>query len=283
MSFLFVLLIEGPYPVKILSMPFDKLMLAYVIVTTIAAMAAVVTLLTIRRQLHVMRNQLEQMQAAGKQTDALIAQASSQSAALLIAARAAESNAEAAHAQVVQFRAVAEAAEKSANAAVRNAEALINSERPWVLPRIFANMTGTDTNAELVVPVSIDFNLINLGRTPAELIAVSGTHSFQIIQDTLTFDPAMFPQLEKELVHRRILAPDEAWNSFHVFDGQKVMAQANKAIFATHRLVVFGSITYRDTLGADDSPTRKSRFCYYFDPMTRDLEMCGVKGANSHT
>jgi len=169
---LFVLLFENPYSVKIVSMPFDKLMLAYVIVTAIAAIAAVVTLLTIRGQLRLMRRQLGQMEEAGKQTESLIAQASMQTNALLIAARAAESNAEAAHAQVTQFRAVAEAAEKSANAAVRNAEALINSERPWIFPKIFADIIGIDTNTEIIVPNSIDFNLINLGRTPGELIAV---------------------------------------------------------------------------------------------------------------
>jgi predicted lipid-binding transport protein (Tim44 family) len=135
MSFSFVLLVEGPYPVKILSMPFDKLMLVYVIVTAIAAIAAVVTLLTIRGQLQVTRNQLKQMEEAGKQTEALINQASAQSTALLVAARAAESNAEAAHAQVVQFRAVAEAAEKSAKAAVRNTEALVNSDVHGFSPR----------------------------------------------------------------------------------------------------------------------------------------------------
>jgi hypothetical protein len=282
MSFSFILLLENPYSVKVVSMPFDKLMLAYVIVTAIAAIAAVVTLLTIRRQLHVMRSQLEQMQEAGKQTDALIAQASAQSAALLVAARAAESNAAAAHAQVVQFRAVADAAEKSANAAVRNTEALVNSERPWIFPRISANIVGINTNSEIIVPNWIDFNLINLGRTPAELIAVSGAHTFQTIQDAPTFDPGMFPHLKKELTHRRVLAPDEAWNQFHTFDGRKVLAQANKAVFSTHRLIVFGSISYRDTLGGEDSPLRESRFCYYFDPMSRDLEMCGVKGANVH-
>ena|SRR5438270_5145954 len=282
MSFSFVLLFENPYSVKIVSIPFDKLMLAYVIVTAIAAIAAVVTLLTIRGQLQVMREQLGQMEEAGKQTESLIAQASVQSNALLIAARAAESNAEAAHAQVIQFRAVAESAEKSANAAVRNAEALINSERPWIFPKIPANIVGTDTNAEIVVPNSIDFNLINLGRTPGELIAVSAGHTFQTIQDTRTFDPAMFPQAKKELAHRRVLAPEEAWNRFHVFDGHKVLAHVNKAVLSTHRLIVFGSVSYRDTLGGDDSPIRESRFCYYFDPVTRDLEMCGVKGANAH-
>jgi hypothetical protein len=282
MSFSFVLLFENPYSVKIVSIPFDKLMLAYVVVTAVAAIAAVVTLLTIRGQLQVMRGQLRQMEETGKQTESLIAQASAQSNALLIAARAAESNAAAAHAQVVQFRAVAEAAEKSANAAVRNAEALINSERPWIFPRILVNIIGTDTNAEIIVPNSIDFNLINLGRTPGELIAVSGSHTFQTIQDTPTFDPAMFPRCKKELTHRRILAPDEAWNSFHFLDGRKVLAEANKAVFSTHRLIVFGSANYRDTLGGADSPIRESRFCYYFDPVTRDLEMCGVKGANAH-
>jgi hypothetical protein len=92
----------------------------------------------------------------------------------------------------------------------------------------------------------------------------------------------MFPQLRKELAHRRVLAPDEAWNRFHVFDGRKVPAQANQAVSLTYYLIVFGSITYRDTLGGEDSPLRESRFCYYFDPVTRDLEMCGVKGANAH-
>src|SRR5882724_6063802 len=107
--------LEDPHPVKVLSMPFDKLMLAYVIVTAVAAITAVITLLTIRRQVEAMREQLQQMKAAGEQTNSLITTARDQVAALSIAA---------------------EATKQSAEAAALNAEALINSERAWILVEI---------------------------------------------------------------------------------------------------------------------------------------------------
>src|SRR5579864_1985211 len=129
----------------------DWLLLIYDIVTAIAAIVAVLALKQIRAQARAMREQLDQMKAAGKQTDDLIAVARDQARALGIAAAAAQ---------------------ESADAALLNAQAIINSERPWV----FVNYTISPDNilpapgSLASLPSRFTFDLTNSGRTPAELV-----------------------------------------------------------------------------------------------------------------
>ncbi|MGH9635851.1 MAG: hypothetical protein ACRD72_13550 [Candidatus Angelobacter sp.] len=259
------LLLEDPHPVKVLSMPFDKLMLTYVVVTAVAATAAVITLFMIRGQLNALREQLQQMKAGSQQTDKLIKTAQDQANALGIAA---------------------EAARKSAEAALVNAQALINSERPWLFVRfaLALNNTGRPGLTQ-VLPTNFIFDLHNMGRTPAELLYLDARFSIRPARevDDFKMDDA---NIGADFVHRRILEPGATVPAFYRFDSGSASfenASFHAVVTAQMRLMFFGIARYRDTLGGVEISVRETRFCYYYDTVTRTLIMAGLPGANRHT
>jgi hypothetical protein len=245
----------------------DRLLLIYDVVTAIAALVAILALNQIRVQAKVMSEQLEQMKASGKQTDDLIAVARDQATALGIAAKAAQ---------------------ESADAALLNAQAIINSERPW----LFVKLTISSENifpipgSQHALPSYFTFDLENSGRTPAELIY--SYSNFSICPSREVDDVKIAERdLGKEHLHKEILAPNEAVriNKF-TFAGQgaALMDQELMSLAASRqRLVIFGMIKYRDSLGGPAAPIRETWFSYFFDPSPRRLVMCGQPGANKHT
>lgn len=263
---IFCLLLEDPHPVKVLSMPFDKLMLTYVIVTAIAATAAVVTLFAIRGQLKAMRAQLDQMKAAGEQTDKLIVIADRQAAALSVSA---------------------EAAKKNAEAAALNAQALIDSERPW----LFVNSQISNTNitpppgAANYIPSQFKFSLNNAGRTPAELLYFYANYSVcpaGEVDDVRVQER----QLGRDFVHRKIFSPGDPVENilnFEIRTSRLTDDDVRDLANSRMRLVFFGMSRYRDTTGGAHAPIRETWFQFFFDVPSRTLIMCGPEGANRHT
>lgn len=265
MNDLLCLLLEDPHPVKVLSMPFDKLMLAYVIVTAVAATAAVITLFAIRGQMKAMREQLEQMKAASQQTDELIKTARDQANALAVAA---------------------EAAKKSAEAALINAQALINSERPWLFVRFALSQNNTGRpGLTAALPTNFIFDLHNSGRTPAELLYLDAKFSIRPAREVDDFK-MNDADIGADFVHRRILEPGATIPAFYRFDSGSSSfenAEFRAVVTGQMRLMFFGIARYRDTLGTVETPVRETRFCYYYDTVTRTLLMAGLPGANRHT
>lgn len=261
MNAIAAILVDAPYPIRVLSVPFDWLMLTYVIVTAIAAAAAITSLVTIRSQLKVMQHQLDQMKSSGTQTDDLIATTRDQANALAV---------------------VADAAKKSADAALLSANALVNSERPW----LFERFTITNTNVPIpggsfFVPTGIKLDLINLGRTPAEVFFAAASFSIQPHQEVHSFDTTGFFDASAEFVHRRILAPEETWENFHYYTPSSPDANL-RGMSDTHSLILFGIVKYRDTLGGEATMVRETRYFYVYEPGNRMLRMAGPPGANRH-
>lgn len=243
----------------------DRLSLIYDVVTIIAATVAILALMQIRAQAKAMREQLDQMKAAGKQTDDLIAVARDQAKALGTAAKAAQ---------------------ESADAALLNAQAIINSERPWVFVRaeISPDNILPAPGSQSMLPSYIAFSTVNSGRTPAEVIY--GYFGFSICPAREVDDVKI---AEKELLgeytHKSILAPDEVIRFDKFSFGRSGLADEDLISIAASRLrlVLFGVIRYRDSLGESDFPIRETWFSYFFDPTQRKLVMCGQAGANKHT
>jgi hypothetical protein len=244
----------------------DRLMVVYVIVTAVAACAAVFTLFIIHGQLKIMQSQLDQMKSTATQTDALIVQATQQANSLVKAAVAAEKNAE---------------------AAILQSTALINSERPWIFVRftISQNNASPMQGGKLFLPVDFTFDLINLGRTPAEILYFYGNYTIRPAReiDDITMSER---DLLSEFEHKKILASEEPLNSFYKFyPSQSALTEDDfrEIINSRMRLVFFGMIRYRDTLATSNAPSRETFYCYWYNPFMRDLVMGGPLGANRHT
>jgi hypothetical protein len=96
--------------------------------------------------------------------------------------------------QFPELQKSAQAAIDSATAAKANADTLINSERPWVIPEIRKRVRWGDSlsleEETLGKPIKkryvyFTFSVTNHGRTPAEIIAIRGNQrQSEAIQDS---------------------------------------------------------------------------------------------------
>jgi hypothetical protein len=197
----------------------DWLMLAYDIVTAVAACVAYFALRTIRGQGRVMQEQLEQMKASNE-------------------------------------------------VARVNVNALLNTERPWLVVRL------RYASPKVIVDIA------NEGRTPAAIVLAVGKYTFWATAD---LHNVSLPTHSEELVHRRILIPRETWPAFYEFDITSDRERFDKAVAGALRFVFFGTLKYIDTVGNDQLPLRETSYCYSFDVTKSQFAMCGLKETNRHT
>jgi hypothetical protein len=249
----------------------DWLLLIYDIVTAIAAFVAYRALRVIREQGRAMREQLQEMKASGEQAKALIIEAGKQAAQLAHVATATQQS--------------ADAAKKSAAAALLNAQALINSERPWIFVRYDISQLNIAPvpGVQEFVPNSISFVLTNSGRTPAEVLYFYGNYTICPAREV---DDVKMPEreLQGEFMHKKIFSPADSLGFFDFVPSTSISDDDLRAIASSRmRLVFWGIVKYRDTLGGAEAPIRETWYCYWYSPRARSLVMCGPSGANKHT
>jgi hypothetical protein len=169
-------------------------------------------------------------------------------------------------------------ARRSANATRKSVEALINAERPWVVPKIRkavrtfkpTKIEGIDDDMPDVKRVPyFAFIITNLGRTPAEIMAIKGQPEFtdEGMHGGLK-DP---PDYGRETILRRVrmLAPRERWeydgaDLTTTFPDQQIMEQIHRTM--TKHVIFKGQILYRDTFRPE--VIHETRFCYtYLHPL----------------
>jgi hypothetical protein len=160
---------------------------------------------------------------------------------------------------VIAIYAVVQAsgAKASAKAALLNAQALINSERPWLF------MT---TNKPEINPRKNWFHIsvVNRGRTPAEVTFYLGEFVFadpDSLSDTPTYRLA-----GHEFAHKKYLSPVDPPLEVYDFDCQMIIDDEQWRINTRDRkrLIIFGHVLYRDLITRDDHETR---FCYLMSPV----------------
>ena len=94
-----------------------------------------------------------------------------------------------------QFAEQLRVSKDAAEAALLNARAIINSERPWIV------VTDVSTNSQ----VACDFEASNYGRTPAEIVS---QHTAYKIVDNQNDVPIISPENPTGTsVNRRLLVP----------------------------------------------------------------------------
>ncbi|HEV3219608.1 MAG TPA: hypothetical protein VGZ48_07535 [Candidatus Acidoferrales bacterium] len=143
-------------------------------------------------------------------------------------------------------------------AARLSAQAVINSERPW-----------------LIVNVNVDkeklfrFGCLNQGRTPAKIVSISAKTDFVESLDALPVPPDYISPVEMpdlDLIVRR--------DSFPIgkgIDPDSVIKNAGKnSVVGDSRefLIYYGNVIYRDTLYPDSSPEglHETRWCFVYQP-----------------
>jgi hypothetical protein len=208
--------------------------------------------IVMRDQLETMRNQLGQMEGSGRQTDKIIEHASDQVDALRQAAGAMQDTAEAG-------KMGAAASWKVAEAARLNAQAVINSERPWV-SIVAAHSNGVYT-----------FGAVNFGRTPAEIISYS-TRTFFAHTSSLIGAPKYGLDIVPPLTF--LVPGSEPGDQMNLltYDVVNIMkndpARAAELNARTQAIIFLFRILYRNTLSNVDSsvPPYETRICFYWTP-----------------
>jgi len=136
-------------------------------------------------------------------------------------------------------------AEKAANAALLNAQAVINAERPWLL--IVPKRSGEDKS------IGVTFKAVNRGRSPAEVIN-SGfrwvtPRYCEELPDEPYFGEGAAPNAQ--WVHTKWLAPDDSYtadsyNQSWISEGsQELLEELNNG---TRQVILMGFVRYRDTI-----------------------------------
>jgi hypothetical protein len=157
----------------------------------------------------------------------------------------------------------AKAAQDAAEAAKLNAQAVINSERPYLIVSI---------HPDLVKPATGLFTLacLNQGNTPAKVIAVSAEPRVVNALDDLPIPPvystdAGVPQLDL-IVHKDDFPIGHGINP-EVFllerPTERVLVHQARAF-----LVYYGTVVYRDMLYPESEPrgSHESQWCFVYRP-----------------
>lgn len=245
---------------------------ALVVIGAVGVGYAIKTLKAIERQAKANEGQLTEIQQSVEKTDRMI----------VIAAQEAENG-----------RAAMEAAKQSADAAVLNAQAIINSERPW----LFINIVTFPANAdEHGIPEHLGFSVTfrNHGKTPAEIVGFDQHPDCCKDTDDLPFPPKY--SLEGHvMLHTRMVPPAETWRDpgeSSLWPEQFLLSDDwNDIRVSRKRFIYWGRLQYRDLI--EDSKTihelakvgtiHETCFCYFWSPRKNEFLICGPLGYNKHT
>ena len=205
-----------------------------------------------KETLGAIKKQLTEIQNASKQTDEIIKQAQKQAHSTMEAAQAAK---------------------QSADAAALNAQAIINSERPWV----FIHAVKPDNSPGRTVA---RFVATNRGRTPAEIAVIRTSFAFGN-PDALPDFPS-YPLSNLEWTHKKYLATNDTAEVFNFDCGAIISDEQWKKMLKEKKVVIFyGQIVYRNLITRAEHETR---FCYWLTmSMEANLVVGGPPEWNKHT
>lgn len=218
------------------------------------------------RQWQTMQGQIAQMESAGKQTDELIKQATK---------------------QATETEAVAVAAKESADAALLNAKAMINAERPWVMIQI------KEMPVERTAKTIFQLSVFNYGKNPAHIIDCRGPKIE--FYDSPNDELPIPPDYGVGQGSKRFLAPKDSFPIWEPIDPSRFMLdtkirpaleQATRGKVPAKqgsKFVLYGFIQYTDGIS-----TYRTAFCYRLhrelpSDMGGHLVPCGPPIYNEYT
>ena len=164
----------------------------------------------------------------------------------------------------------AKGANDSASAALRSAEALFNSERPWlvVLP---------EKKAEI-----FRFGVYNRGRTPANIVEGSSTYTFAEGTDDLP----RLPDYSKPFIMPNLsfIVGGDSFPILPHSDPESIVENSvNKDMVKQSRLflIFYGRVVYTDVLTG--TTNHETRWCFAYLPHEKGFVRFGPKEYNGYT
>jgi hypothetical protein len=174
-------------------------------------------------------------------------------------------------------------AKHAADAALLNAKAVINAERPWLLIRSAVGHSGA-TIMNDSGDVWVTFKATNVGRSPAEIIfsnvEIRRLLSGQEILGSETF-PSENISYSRQWAHTEWIAPGESFSMRGLSLGFKDVPEVWKHLVeGTMILHLIRFVRYRDAIAGE---IHESRFCYMMARIGSPLVMTGPAGYNKLT
>ena len=155
---------------------------------------------------------------------------------------------------------------RSANDALLNAQAAINSERAYITIEITQEIIGIYL-----------FQGVNYGRTPAEVASLTLK---VIFADKEADIPRLIQYSDTEFDDPKILPSNKKIQVGEWAAGRDTPTEEIQSAFDSGKLVIlYGRVYYRDILG---NP-HESRFCRRYTFGHPGLQICGPKGCNQNT
>jgi hypothetical protein len=177
------------------------------------------------------------------------------------AAKAAADSVEAINRQAVIMERQTAATETTANAANLNAEALINSERPWILVENFQLFELVPMENQ--IPVRFAFDIQNYGRTPARITKYRAR--LHINESTeMPPDPNVYALFDSDIPQRIVPVNREpALRDSVLLQPRYYLSQAEieQITNGVRFLWAYGFVRYEDVLVRREYETR---FCYRY-------------------
>jgi hypothetical protein len=171
----------------------------------------------------------------------------------------------------------ARAAESAAEAALLNAQAVINAERAWIVVKIQKDPNSPPFPIENFMNV-----LTNEGRTPAVLRSIHIQHTFVSLPDDLPVPPIYGPRWLVSIPERTFVVGQNDLRIGIGLDPQKAIflhqRKPTPADDAQEFLVWFGRIIYEDVFGAQGAATgelHETRWCYAWIAGEKRFVPCG--------
>jgi hypothetical protein len=176
-----------------------------------------------------------------------------------------------------------EAAKDSAETARLNAQAVIDSERPWLVVTVEKNeaMSGY-----------FFFRITNRGGTPAKIISAGFSHDFQASPDGLPMPPVYEPFFAPN--NRYLLAPGDyfnvqrTWNDLVTgFSPETIITSQTqkRGTLEIDILFFYGQVIYDDVFGTERPgyAPHETRWCFSFhrDGMRERFVRTGPNGDNN--
>ena len=180
--------------------------------------------------------------------------------------------------QTKAVEAVAESALQTANAALLNAQALLDAERPWILISI-----------EPAPQMKNSFRIVatNRGRSPAEIIATADRIGIAVDEQHLPKKPEFAK--EKPLLVPVVLVPGESTviQPFGRDDVKwvcKTEENLRRIELWNDSIFLYGRLVYRSLIAPVDSPVHQTDWCcrYVHGESSSSLVMGGPPEYNKH-
>lgn len=168
----------------------------------------------------------------------------------------------------------------AANAALLNARAVIDAERPWMIVTVEADPLSEGC---------FFFRAVNKGRTPANIVSACREMCIAYIPDMLPLPPHYSSPMYVPPDNLRVT--DDPWNDHPSFCPDKMNVSAirrvgfNEENVGAGTLCCYGEITYTDAFpDKEGRPTvHSTRWCYAYNPIQRSFSPTGPEEYRSKT